>query len=67
MVPIRDMETHEQLKGIEIGDIGPKLGFATKDNGYLSFDHVKIPSSYLLSRYTEVKDGKYVTHGDSKV
>lgn len=27
MVPIRDMETHRPLKGIEVGDIGPKFGF----------------------------------------
>ena len=26
-VPIRDIETHRPLPGIEIGDIGPKFGF----------------------------------------
>ncbi len=35
LVPIRDMETHEVLSGVEVGDIGPKYGFGTKDNGYL--------------------------------
>ena len=42
MVQIRDMETHEPLKGVEIGDLGPKLGYSSKDNGYLSFDHVYV-------------------------
>ena len=27
MVPIRDLETHRPLPGIEVGDIGPKFGF----------------------------------------
>ena len=32
---IRDGETYQPLPGIEVGDIGPKLGYADKDNGYL--------------------------------
>jgi acyl-CoA oxidase len=31
------METHRPLPGIEVGDIGPKFGFAAKDNGYCIF------------------------------
>lgn len=38
MVPIRDMETHRPLPGITVGDIGPKLGYHKKDNGYLAFN-----------------------------
>ncbi len=37
LIPIRDMETHEVLPGVEVGDIGPKYGFGTKDNGFLRF------------------------------
>ena len=37
IVPIRDMKTHEPLPGIDVGDIGEKLGFNMKDNGYLGF------------------------------
>jgi acyl-CoA oxidase len=35
LVPIRDMETHEPLEGIEAGDIGPKCGYGTKVFFYL--------------------------------
>ena len=27
LVPLRDMETHLPLPGIEVGDVGPKFGF----------------------------------------
>ena len=33
-VQLRDTETYETLPGIEIGDIGPKLGYGGKDNGF---------------------------------
>ena len=45
LVQIRDLNTHMQMKGIKCGDIGPKLGYNSKDNGWLSFDHVRIPRS----------------------
>lgn len=38
LVPIRDLETHLPLKGVKVGDIGPKLGYNSKDNGWLMFD-----------------------------
>lgn len=51
-----------------MGDIGPKLGFNTKDNGYLRFDHLVIPRKNMLMKYHVVsKDGKYSTQGDEKV
>lgn len=33
IVQIRDMKTHKPLKGIAVGDIGPKYGYAPMDNG----------------------------------
>ena len=38
IVQIRDRETHEPLPGIEVGDIGTKLGYNSIDNGYLYFN-----------------------------
>ena len=32
---IRDQNTYQPLPGLEIGDIGPKLGYFDKDNGFL--------------------------------
>ena len=42
VVQLRDMETHEALPGVKCGDIGPKLGFGSVDNGWLELDHVCI-------------------------
>ena len=38
MVPIKDKETHLPLKGVKVGDLGPKIGYNAKDNGWLMFD-----------------------------
>ena len=59
MVPIRDLDNHRPLPGIEVGDIGPKYGFTAKDNGYLIMKNVRIPRSHMFMRYVNVdKDGK---------
>ena len=42
IVPIRDLETHKQLPGITIGDIGPKFGYNGVDNGFLRFEYVRL-------------------------
>ena len=38
MVPIRSRVDHTVYPGIEVGDVGTKLGYNTVDNGYLSFN-----------------------------
>jgi len=38
MVPVRSRVDHKPYAGIEVGDIGAKMGYNTVDNGYLSFD-----------------------------
>lgn len=48
MVQIRDKD-HNPMPGCEMGDIGLKVGYNTKDNGYLRFDHVRIPRENLVS------------------
>jgi acyl-CoA oxidase len=50
IVPIRDGE-HRPLPGIEVGDIGPKYGFNTKDNGYLMMKNIRIPRRNMLRKY----------------
>lgn len=54
IVQIRDMKTHKPLDGIAVGDIGPKYGYAPMDNGYMLFDHFRIPHSAMLSNYSRV-------------
>ncbi|ELT88872.1 hypothetical protein CAPTEDRAFT_174217 [Capitella teleta] len=61
MVQTRSMETHQPLPGVTIGDIGPKFGYGTIDNGFLKFDHFRIPRENMLMKYARVeKDGTFV-------
>ena len=53
---IRDQKTHQPLPGIVVGDIGPKYGYASMDNGYMLFDHFRVSKEAMLSRYAEVND-----------
>ena len=67
LMRIRD-DTHTPLRGIEIGDIGPKYGYHLKDNGYMIFDNVRIPRSSILSKYVSVtKEGVIELKGDPRV
>ncbi|KAK9824680.1 hypothetical protein WJX72_012328 [[Myrmecia] bisecta] len=60
IVQIRTLDTHRPLPGIKVGDIGPKAGYNAVDNGYLSFDHVRIPREAMLMRFAKVsREGKY--------
>ncbi|KAI8352171.1 acyl-CoA dehydrogenase/oxidase [Choanephora cucurbitarum] len=69
VVQIRSLEDHAPLKGITVGDIGPKFGFNTVDNGFILFDHVHVPHHAMLARYSSVdkKTGKYITPPNSKL
>ena len=65
---IRDQDTHRPLRGLEIGDIGPKYGYSVKDNGYMIFKDFRVPRTALLSRYVSLtKEGKLNIQGDPKV
>ena len=68
VVPIRSKDSHLPLPGVELGDIGPKHAYNTKDNGYAIFTHLRVPRSALLNRYTKVsKDGEVSFQGDPRV
>ena len=54
ILPLRDLDTHQTLPGIELGDIGPKFGYGTNDNGYMRLNNVRIPRENLLARYSKV-------------
>ncbi|KAK5579484.1 hypothetical protein RB653_009167 [Dictyostelium firmibasis] len=60
LLQVRGLDDHLPLKGITVGDIGPKLGFNSLDNGYLRLDHVRIPRENMLSRFFRVNEnGEY--------
>ena len=62
------MDTHEPLPGIEVGDIGTKLGYNSVDNGYLKFDQFKVPRSSMLSRFAEItKEGDFEMKSDPRL
>ena len=42
VMQIRDTDTHEPLPGITVGDIGPKFGYNSVDNGYMRFHYVRL-------------------------
>ena len=68
IVPLRDLETHKPLRGVEVGDIGPKLGYAAKENGFIKFDKVRIPLENMPSRFFEITDkGEFIQKGNAKV
>ncbi|EFY88863.1 acyl-coenzyme A oxidase [Metarhizium acridum CQMa 102] len=62
VVQIRDLKTHKPLPNVHVGDIGPKFGYNTMDNGFLLFNKVKVPHISLLSRFSGVdpETGKYI-------
>ena len=65
---VRDWETHESLPGIELRDIGQKLGYNGMDNGGMRLTNVVIPRRNLLMKYTVVeKDGTYRKIGNDKM
>lgn len=55
-IQIRDVKTFEPLEGIEVGDIGAKLGFRSTDNGYLRITNVRIPWNHILMRFFEINE-----------
>lgn len=62
VVQIRDLKTHQPLEGIHVGDIGPKFGYNTMDNGFLLFNKVKIPHVNMLAKFSGVdpNTSKYI-------
>ncbi|KAF7726815.1 fatty-acyl coenzyme A oxidase [Apophysomyces ossiformis] len=54
VVPLRDPKTYATLPGINIGDIGKKMGRDGIDNGWIQFTNVRIPRGYMLMKHTKV-------------
>lgn len=67
-VQIRDFDSHIPLEGVEVGDIGPKMGYGSKDNGFLRLNNVKAPKISLLGKFISVDNkGNVTTRGNPKV
>ena len=68
MVPMRDLETWKILPGVKCGDLGPKIGYNSKDNGWASYENVRIPRTNMLMGLCELsKEGELSLKGDPRV
>jgi len=48
--------------------MGPKMGFNSKDNGWLIMNHVKIPRSQMMNRYMKLdREGVLSFEGDIRM
>eukprot|EP00921_Rhytidocystis_pertsovi_P008302 GHVQ01013612.1.p1 GENE.GHVQ01013612.1~~GHVQ01013612.1.p1 ORF type:complete len:751 (-),score=81.28 GHVQ01013612.1:452-2704(-) len=68
ILQIRDMDTHQSLKGVVLNHLGQKLGYNGMDNGTMQLHNVRIPRRNLLMRFCSVdRDGNYLRKGDQKL
>ncbi|XP_068679915.1 peroxisomal acyl-coenzyme A oxidase 3-like [Montipora foliosa] len=62
VVQVRSTVDLSPLPGVTVGDLGEKLGQNGLDNGFVSFNNVRISRENLLNKTADVTpDGKYVT------
>ncbi|KAF9281751.1 fatty-acyl coenzyme A oxidase [Mortierella alpina] len=54
VVQLRDTHTYKLMPGINIGDIGKKMGRDGIDNGWIQFTNVRIPRTNMLMKHTKV-------------
>ena len=60
LVQLRSLTDHTRMDGIETGDIGPKMGYNSMDNGYCLFKNVRIPRTHMLNGYAQMsRQGVY--------
>lgn len=53
------------MPGVKTGDMGPKLGYNGKDNGWATFDQVRIPRDNMLQKFIQVdREGTFSIEGD---
>ena len=56
------------MPGVEVGDIGKKIGYNSMDNGYLLFEHYRVPRKALLGRFTEITaEGEFELKADPRI
>lgn len=56
------------MKGIQTGDLGPKFGYNSKDNGWAVFDNVRIPRTNMLMGISELdKEGNLKLKADPRI
>uniref|UniRef100_A0A1B6BYV6 Acyl-coenzyme A oxidase n=1 Tax=Clastoptera arizonana TaxID=38151 RepID=A0A1B6BYV6_9HEMI len=62
VVPIRDPQTLLPYSGVIVGDIGEKTGLNGIDNGFVMFNHYRVPRDNLLNRIGDITaEGEFET------
>lgn len=59
LVQLRDA-SHTPLSGVEIGEVGPKIGDNCTETGYLRLNSVRIPRDWMLMKNQQVTEGLYL-------
>lgn len=60
LLQLRD-ERHVPMPGVEVGEIGPKLGDNHTETGFLRLTNVRIPRSWMMAKNAQVTpEGEYV-------
>ena len=54
------------MPDVEIGDIGPKISWNVKDNGYAIFHNIRIPRNNMLMRYSQITPEGKITKSDNE-
>ena len=68
LVQCRSLTTHRFMPGIKSGEIGYKFGNNSKDNGWMTFDQVRIPKENMLSRFATIdEEGNFSMKGDPRL
>ncbi|KAF9950004.1 Peroxisomal acyl-coenzyme A oxidase 1 [Mortierella alpina] len=68
LLQIRAPGTHAPMPGIEIGNLGSKIGFNTIDNGFMRVHKVRIPREQMMMRNSKVtRAGDYVPAKNAKM
>jgi len=68
LVQLRSREDHSLMPGVQGGDLGSKVGYTAKENGWMSFTHVRIPRTQMLMRFCSVdREGEFSIIGDIRV
>lgn len=56
------------MPGIKCGDLGPKFGYGSKDNGWLTLENVRIPRENMPCRFLKVdREGAVSIEGDLRI
>ena len=68
MVQLRSLDDYKPIPGIDLGDVGLKMGFNSTDMGYATFDKVRIPRTNLMMGNVQVlRDGTFIQGKDQKL